>query len=165
MLRSYFTAAVMLLCFALFEAAILSNVRLLPAVPDFLLLCVMSFSYSNGRTFGVTTGFMSGMFLDFLSGSPFGLHCLLRTVIGWAGGFLRGTINIDGVFLPALLAFIATLLKAGLLRVISAFFPISVSHYDISSSAFLAELVMNTLLAPPVFRFIALFRAQLVRGE
>ena len=165
MIRAYFTAAFILLCFALFESAILSNVRFLPAVPDFLLLCVLYFSYNGGRMFGVATGYTSGLFLDFLTAAPFGLHCMLRTIIGWATGFLNGTINIDGVIFPAILAFIATLLKAGLLRVIALFFPISVSHYDMTSEAFIAELAMNTILCPLVFKFISIFNAQLSTGK
>ena len=70
MIRAYFTAAFILLCFALFESAILSNVRFLPAVPDFLLLCVLYFSYNGGRMFGVATGYTSGLFLDFLTAAP-----------------------------------------------------------------------------------------------
>ncbi len=161
MFRSFFSAMLILLCFALLEAAVLSNIRLLPAIPDFLLLCVIYFSYNRGRSFGVVTGFTSGLFLDFLSASPLGLHCLLRSILGWCFGFLHSSLNIDGIFFPALLAFISTILKAFLLRAISIFFPISVIHYDLSSSLFLWELVLNVIFAPFVFKFLGVFRSQL----
>ena len=41
-------------------------------------------------------GFFSGMFIDFLSGAPFGFNCLFRTVIGYIAGFLNQNINYTG---------------------------------------------------------------------
>ena len=85
MLKSFSVSALILLCFSLLETAILSNISVLPAVPDLVLLCVLYFSLINGRMYGESTGFISGLFLDFLSGAPFGFNCVLRTLIGYLG--------------------------------------------------------------------------------
>ncbi len=157
MIKPFFSACLFFLGFALFEAAILSNLMFLPAIPDFLLLCSLYFSVQNGTLFGTTTGFVSGLFIDFLSTAPFGLNCLLRSIIGYTGGLFQKTLNINGVLLPMLLGFVATLVKACLLWIISLFYPLGIQTYVLFSVTFVVELFLNTILAPITFRFLDLF--------
>jgi len=49
MIRSFLSAVIVLLCFSLFESAILSNVLILPSVPDFLLIVVLYLAMRNGK--------------------------------------------------------------------------------------------------------------------
>ncbi len=164
MIKPFFTACLFFLGFALFEAAILSNLLFLPAVPDFLLLCTLYFSVQNGTLFGTTTGFVSGLFLDFLSAAPFGLNCLLRTIIGYVGGLFQKTLNINGLLLPMLLGFAATLIKAFIVWLIALFYPLGIQTYELISVVFVVELLLNTVLAPITFRFLDLF-AQITTVE
>ncbi len=157
MIKPFLISVLIFLCAALFETAILSNLVFLPAVPDILLICLLYVSLNNGRLFGVSIGFVSGLFLDFLSISPFGLHGLLRTLLGYLAGLFNKTLNINGIFLPAFFGFCATLLKAVLILCISFFFPLSVHTYSIVSNTFLFELVVNTVLTPIVFKFLSFF--------
>ena len=112
MLKSFSAATLILICFVVFETAILSNMLFLPAIPDFLLIISLYLSVHNGKIFGVSSGFVSGIFLDFLSVSPFGLHSLLRTIIGYCAGSFSKALNMQGIFLPVLIGFFATLLKS-----------------------------------------------------
>ena len=165
MIKSFSISTLILLCAALLEAAILSNISMLPAVPDLSLLCVLYLSLHNGRLMGECTGFVSGLFLDFLSSSPFGLNCLYRTILGFVGGLFNKTINTEGFFIPALLGFCVSISKAGLLWLISILYP-DVMHYNPISWIFLFELGMNTVLAPLVFKFLGIFhRSLLLRPE
>ncbi|MBQ7158311.1 MAG: rod shape-determining protein MreD [Treponema sp.] len=157
MIKPFFAACLFFLGFSLFEAAILSNIMFLPAVPDFLLLCSLYFSVQNGTLFGTTTGFISGLFLDFLSAAPFGLNCLLRTIIGYVGGLFQKTLNINGILLPMLFGFVATLVKALVIWLIALFYPLGIQTYELFSVTFVVELLLNTILAPITFRFLDLF--------
>lgn len=157
MLKSFSVSSLILLCFVIFETAILSNMLFLPAVPDFLLITVLYLSVNNGKVFGVSSGFVSGIFLDFLSVSPFGLHCLLRSVIGYIAGIFNKTLNMSGVFLPLIIGFFATLFKALLVFVISVFFQDSIVPYSLLSKPFLFELSANSVLTPIVFKFLSIF--------
>lgn len=161
MVRSFLTSSIILLCFAIFESAILSNINILPAVPDFILICVLFFSLNNGRLFGLSNGFVSGLFLDFLTAAPLGLHCLVRTIVGYIFGILNKTLNLNGIFLPAVLGLSATLIKVFLIWCVSLFFPISVNHYNLFSLSFMFELIANTILTPIVFRFLRIFEKTL----
>src|SRR5574344_3035119 len=157
MIKSFSISTILILCAALLESSVLANIAILPAVPDVVLLCVLYFSIENGKLMGESTGFISGVFIDFLSACPFGLNCLLRTIIGFVGGMFNKTLNTDGFFIPALLGFCATIIKALLLWLISFLYPSSVVSYNPFTLLFLFELVFNTILTPVLFKFLGLF--------
>ena len=157
MIKPFLAAALFALGFALLEAAVLSNLLFLPVMPDFLLLCTLYFSVQNGTLFGTAYGFLSGVFMDFLSASPFGLHCLLRTLLGYAGGLFHRTLNVSGVLLPVLLGLTATVLKAFVVWLLSLCFPIGIQTYHLISARFALELALNAAFAPLTFRFLGVF--------
>ena len=158
MIKSISISAVILLCCALIESAILSNIAFLRAVPDLSLICVLYFSLHNGRVSGECTGFISGLFIDFLSAAPFGLNCLFRTVLGYLGGVFTKTFNTDGIIIPAVLGFCATIIKCLLILFIAFLFPSSVVKYNPFSMMFLFELCANTVLTPVVFKILGIFK-------
>ncbi len=162
MVRSFFASVIILLSFALFESAVLSNVTFLPAVPDFLLICTIYFASNNGKLYGVTNGFVSGLMLDFLTAAPMGLHCIVRTIIGYVCGLFNRTLNMNGIFIPAVVGALATLAKAFTIWVLSAAFPISVNHYSLLSTSFLFEISANAVLTPIIFKFLGIFKATLL---
>ena len=161
-MKSFGISSLFLLGFVLFETAVLSNIVILPVVPDLVLICSLYFSLQNGRLFGVASGFTGGLFLDFVSACPFGFNCLLRTIIGYVAGFFTKTLNISGVIFPFLLGAIGTLLKAFVLWIIS-FFYLNISlTYNILSLNFLYQLLFNAVLTPLIFRFLDIFKNSLL---
>lgn len=156
MARAYLSSILIILCTVLVEFAILSNITILPAVPDIVLLVLLYFSVLNGKVFGESMGFFSGMFIDFLSGAPFGFNCLFRTVIGYIAGFLNQNINYTGFIIPALIGLLGTITKAFLIWLTSLFYT-KIIPYDIISTSFIFELIINTLLSPVIFKFLSHF--------
>ena len=157
MFKSFLCSFLILLCSVIVETSILSNISFLPAVPDLALICVLYFSFLNGKNYGQVSGFLSGLLLDFLSGSPLGFNCIYRTVIGYLSGVFRRTINSSGFIVPSLIGLLATILKVFLIWLISLFFK-SIKIYNIFTFSFLFELVMNVLLTPLMFKFLNSFR-------
>ena len=141
---------------ALIETSIFSNMYFLPAMPDILLLTLLFVSIKNGSLVGELTGFSSGIVLDCLSATPFGLNALIRTIIGYIFGLFHISIETSGVFIPALLGFVATLIKAIILLLISFFYTEQILIYSIFSSSLWAECIFNAILAPIVFKFLSL---------
>lgn len=162
MIKSYLSSFAILIAFVLIETALLSNICFLPAIPDFLLLCVLYFSIRNGKVAGEITGFVSGLLLDFLSGSPFGLNCLVRTLVGFAGGFFHRMMNYESFLVNIVAGFFATLLKAIVIYAISLLFPNYVNSYHIFSSVFALELAMNAFFAPLVIKLLRGFDSFIV---
>ena len=157
MFKSFLCSFLILLCSVIVETSILSNISFLPAVPDLALICVLYFSFLNGKNYGQVSGFLSGLLLDFLSGSPLGFNCLYRTVIGYLSGVFRRTINASGFIVPSVIGLLGTILKVFLIWLISLFFK-SIKIYNIFTFSFLFELVMNVLLTPLMFKFLNSFR-------
>jgi len=158
MIKSISISAVILLCCALIESAILSNIAFFRAIPDLSLICVLYFSLHNGRLAGESTGFISGIFIDFLSAAPYGLNCLFRTILGYIGGIFTKTFNTDGIIIPAILGCCATILKSLLILFVAFLFPSSVVPYNPFSIMFLFELCANTILTPVLFKILGLFK-------
>ncbi len=160
MIKSILISTFILLCATIIESSILSNISFLLVVPDLVLICSLYFSLLNGKIIGETTGFISGLFLDLITGIPFGFNCLYRTIIGYVAGIFSNIIIISGVLIPMLSVGAATLVKAVLIKLISIFFPnTNIFVTGIISYEFLFEFVENVILAPFIFKFLSLFRS------
>lgn len=157
MMRSYTISFLILISVVLFETAILSNIFILPAMPDLVLLCTLYFAYENGKTFGEVNAFFSGLLLDFLSGAPLGFNAFFRTLIAYLMGIFSHAFSFDTIFMPLLSAFLGTLSKFAFVFVLSILFPRLNVHYEIFSLPVLFELLMNVFLCPFVFRFLKIF--------
>lgn len=158
MLVSFLISTFILLCATIIESSILSNITFLYALPDLVLICSIYFSLLNGKLYGETTGFISGIFLDFISGIPFGFNCLLRTVIGYIFGIFTETIIIKGFIIPMLTVGIGTIIKALFVYVIFFFFPnVNVYNPGLISYEFLYEFILNLILSPFIFKFLGFF--------
>lgn len=161
-MKSFGFSCLFFLGFALLETAVLSNIVVLPAVPDFVLIVSLYLSIHNGRLFGACAGFSSGLIMDFLSSTPFGLNCLVRTIIGYLLGFFVKTLNINGILFPFLLGAAGTLLKAVILWLVSVFYPNVNLVYSIITPVFAFEILLNALLTPLVFHFMDIFSNSIV---
>lgn len=158
MLRSFLVSIFILLSATIIETSILSNISFLYIVPDLVLICSIYFSLINGKLYGETTGFISGLFLDFITGIPFGFNCLLRTIVGYIAGFFADTIIITGFIMPMLSVGIGTIIKTLLVQLISIFFPnVHIYVTGIISYSFLYEFVINVVLSPFIFKFLGYF--------
>ncbi len=162
MLKTIVWTSVFLLCFTFIETAILSNIVVLPAVPDLVLLVVLYVSVKNGSLVGEISGFISGLLLDFLSAAPLGLNSFLRTLIAYVTGLFSGSFNLDAIFMPALTGCLGTGGKAFGTWILSFFFSSSIVTYSLTSVVFWFEVAANTLLAPVVFALLGLFSPLLV---
>lgn len=162
MVRSLLISTLFLFAATIIESSILSNISFLLVVPDLVLICCIYFSLLNGKLYGEVSGFISGLFLDFITGVPFGFNCVFRTLICYITGLFSNTIIISGLVIPMASVGIATLTKKLLIFLISLFFPkLSLNVYSIISYEFLFEFCANIILAPVVFKFLSFFKPQL----
>lgn len=162
MAKSILISTFFLLSATIIESSILSNISFLFVIPDLVLMCSIYFSLLNGKIVGETTGFFSGLFLDFVSGLPLGFNCLIRTIIGYLFGLFSGSVIITGILVPVLSVGIGTVLKVILIQLVTLFFPnVSIYVTGLFSYEFLFELGINIILAPLVFKFLSLFRHSL----
>ena len=158
MTKSLLVSTFILFCSVIIESSILSNITFLMVVPDLVLICCVYFSLLNGKIAGETTGFISGLFLDFVTGIPFGFNCLFRTIMGYIFGCFTETVLLKGLVIPMVTIGIATLLKSLLVSAVTVFFPnVDIFHPGIISQEVLFEFVLNLVLAPIAFKFLSFF--------
>lgn len=163
MARSVLLSTFIFLCVTVIESSILSNISVLYVVPDLVLICAVYFSLLNGKTAGVTNGFISGLLMDFITGVPLGFNCLYRSLLGYLYGLFSSTIIISGIMVPVLSVAIGTVAKTLLVQLIALFFPnVNIYVTGIISYQFLFEFMENVILAPFVFKFLGFFRKYLV---
>lgn len=160
MVKSTIASILTLLFIIVIQVAILSNVLILPAVPDLLLIVAIYLSLLNGRGAGECYGFVGGLFLDFATGAPMGFGSLVRTIICYVTGALGTVVQFGGVFMPCLIIFVATMAKVLFMWVLSLFF-INLPKYDVFSLSFVFEVVANVVLAPIIFRVMSAFKTLL----
>lgn len=157
MIKSSIWSLVVSFCLLLLEVTILSNIMILPVIPDLTLICLLFLSYHNGSVFGEVHGFFAGIFIDLISGSPLGLNSFVRTITGFLAGLTHDKFNADKIFFPIILVILATVVKAFLIFVASIFFGDSIYTYKITTqSLFWIELCFNAILAPVLFRILEL---------
>ncbi len=162
MTKSILVSTFILLCAVIIESSILSNIAFIYVVPDLVLICSIYFSMLNGKIIGESTGFISGIFLDFITGIPFGFNCIYRTIIGYIFGIFSKTIIISGFVMPMLSVGIATIIKTIMVHVLALLFPnVHIYIAGIISYDFLFEFIENVLLAPFIFKFLSFFRKSL----
>jgi rod shape-determining protein MreD len=145
--------------------ALLEKLTLYNAKPDLALGILVYSAYVNGTMTGQLSGFISGIFIDFLSQAPLGLNALVRTIIGALGGLIRGRFFLGRVLLPMALCASATILKALMVFILHLLFAGSVPSYALLEPKFWSELLLNTASAPFLFGLLQLFKPLLVRRE
>ena len=162
MLKSLLISLAILFCATILESSIFTNISFFIVVPDILLILSIYFSLLNGKLYGEITGFGSGLFLDLITGSPFGLNCLLRTIIGYVFGFFSRTVIISGLIMPVLSAGVGTIFKRLFLMIISFIFPsINLYVYSFISKEFLFEFCANIVFAIIIFKIMGFFKKTL----
>ncbi len=162
MAKSILVSSFILLCAVILESSILSNISFIYIVPDLVLICSLYFSLLNGKIAGETTGFISGILIDFITGIPFGFNMIYRTIIGYITGIFAKNVIISGFILPMLCVGIATIAKTLMVELLDLLFPnVHIYIAGIISYDFLFEFIENVLLAPFIFKFLGFFRKSL----
>ncbi|HUX21203.1 MAG TPA: rod shape-determining protein MreD, partial [Spirochaetia bacterium] len=81
--------------FVILQSTVLKNVRIFDVKPDVAFIIFMFTSTRQGSFRSELTGFSTGLVQDFLSLAPLGFNALIRTIIGFVYGLLRGRFFLD----------------------------------------------------------------------
>ena len=159
------SSAIAALFFALVQSVILSNITVLPAIPDLVLILVVYISLMNGSTAGCTAGFISGLIMDFASAAPLGLNAMTKTIAGFAAGKFHTSFNMQRFFIPIIAGLAATLLKVIVALILSLFFAGRVLHYGVASPVLWFEAAANAVCSPILFLLLNAFKTLFIIEE
>ena len=151
MIKCIIWTVVLSIIAVILQSTLIAKIAIFNVIPDLALCIVVFTAYVNGTMTGQVSGFFSGLFLDFLSAAPLGLNCLVRTLIGALAGVFKGAFFLDIIFMPVILCALATLIKAGLLLLLSLIFGTIVPVYSFITPVLWIELAMNCVSAPLLF--------------
>ena len=109
------------LCFLL-QLLVLPRVDFLIALPNLILILVMSTGFLFGKAYGLFVGFVSGLILDVIGTGTPGFQALILMLLGYADGFLSE--KMESEIIPVLfLILLANELPCG-----RQVLPVPVSH-------------------------------------
>jgi rod shape-determining protein MreD len=155
MARSALYSSLILAGCVLLQTTLLEHVAIRGAVPDLSLVVLLFIATRKGSLVGEVGGFVSGLLEDFLSLSPLGLHALLKTVLGYLYGLVRGKVFVDPILMPLLMAVIATVSKRALAGLVMLLFREGAEPVVWGVTGWV-ELGYNAILAPFVFALMGL---------
>lgn len=152
--------------FIVLQSTLIQKISVYGVIPDIALIVVVFCSNSMGTMRGQTLGFAAGLIQDILSSGPLGFNALVRTIIGFIYGRIKGKLFLDSILLPVLFIIIATFMKEVLTALIGfLFLPEGTISYF--TKAFFIELGLNSFLSPFIFALlkqIGLYRINVKDG-
>jgi len=161
MIRSIIWTIVFSIVAALLQSTVIAKIAFLNVIPD-IALCVLVFSaYVNGTMTGQISGFLSGLFIDFLSMAPLGMSSLIRTLIGALVGLFKDSLFLGYVIMPIILCTVATLLKILMMFVLHLIIK-EIPVISLSDLRLWIELGLNALCAPLLFLLLRNFKPMLI---
>jgi rod shape-determining protein MreD len=143
--------------FTVLQSTVLRKISIAGVTPDLALIVLVFTANSSGAFKGEGLGFVSGIIQDLVSTGPLGFNALIRTIVGFIYGKLKGKLFLDTILLPALFIISATVIKEALssLTVLLMMSGTSINFFD---KAFLIELGLNTFFAPFIFALLKLLK-------
>jgi rod shape-determining protein MreD len=162
MIRSVIWTVILSVAAAILQSTLIAKLSFFNVIPD-LALCILVFSaYVNGTMTGQVSGFLSGLFIDFLSAAPIGMNSLIRTLIGALAGLFKDSLFIGYVIMPAILCALATVIKAIMIFILHLIMGSVIPAYSFINSLFWIELGINALSAPLLFLLLRNFKPMII---
>jgi rod shape-determining protein MreD len=161
MIRSIIWTVVFSIVAAILQSTVIAKIAFLNVIPD-IALCVLVFSdYVNGTMAGQISGFLSGLFIDFLSLAPLGMSSLIRTLIGALVGLFKDSLFLGYVIMPIILCTVATLLKILMMFALHLVIK-EIPVISLNDLRLWIELGLNALCAPLLFLLLRNFKPMLI---
>lgn len=150
-LKATLITTLLLAAAVLLQSTVLRHVALAGVKPDLALIVLVFAAVRRGSMTAQVGGFFSGLLEDILSLAPLGFNALLRTLLGFFYGLTAGSIFVDPVLMPVLLALIATILKGLASSLLVVIFGIPAAGFRIFTGPLWIEVGYNAVLAPFLF--------------
>jgi rod shape-determining protein MreD len=147
-------AAVLLFVAAVIQVSLLSSIDLAGAVPDLLLVTLLSVALLRGALFGAVAGFAAGLVLDTAQLQTLGVTSLLYTVGAYWIGRYGETTGRDRGHAPFLSVGVVTLLYAVGALLLHYLLGQGGSARAVIVDALLPSLFFNLLLTAPVYALV-----------
>jgi rod shape-determining protein MreD len=161
----YLIGVPFLLTLAILQSSVFSQLTLLDGRPDLVLLAVLSWSLVGHHVEAMLLGMIGGLFLDLLSGLPFGSHAIALILVIYLVSFFEGRFWEAHLLMPLSVSLIASLifhgLEIGTILLMGRSF--DVTH--VMTRIILPSTFLNLVLAIPASQLAAGLRSRLYPPE
>ena len=156
------TGALILVSLVIQSHSSLDVIRIFGVKPDLVFIIVVYTGYSFGPIVGQVTGFVSGLFHDAVSNSPYGFLAFPKLTVGFIMGLIGRAVLKDNIPTIMILMLVATLVKGVITLLLSYIFAYGMISDIID--VIIPESLYNAILAPPLFFLLdRIFRGELER--
>lgn len=153
-----------LVILALVQVAWLARVQVWGAILDPLVPLIIGVGILKGAESGAVVGVAAGLLQDLLSGGgPLGVNGLSKLVVGFASGMFERSIYIENPLLPAIATFVGTLLGGVLLVIVALLVGLGVPPWPAVVARMIVQAVLNSAIAPVLFRTIRVIETRFQR--
>ncbi len=156
----FLSAAAAILAATLLQVGIAPYIALGDAVPNLLLLVVVTLALVQGPRAGTLAGFSAGLLLDLIGTAPIGPAALVFCVVGFVAGSLQANTFAEGWRLPLLILFVASLTSEMLYATVLAVLGLGGFGIEEVLGVMLPGAVYNAALAVLVYPWLARFLRQ-----
>jgi rod shape-determining protein MreD len=155
--------AVLIVVAVVLQLAVVSQITFWGANADLLPLIVLSVGLLAGPVAGSVVGFSAGFVADMALVQTLGVSSLLLTGIGYLGGRYRELRDASHALVPLIGGVLVTLAYAAAFSVTQFLLGVESSVSPLVIRDYLVEVVLNALIAIPVFVTVrALLRPSLI---
>ncbi|HEY63613.1 MAG TPA: rod shape-determining protein MreD [Caldilineae bacterium] len=131
---------------AVLQATLLPRIAILNVHPDLVLLTVVSWALLRGMGEGLAWAFVGGLWIDVLSGGPFGLSSLSLVIVAFLASLLEA-----GVFQEHIVLVMLAVAAAGLLHGLLYLFFLRMGHHPAATLAAVWRVVIPSALYTSLF--------------
>jgi rod shape-determining protein MreD len=141
----------LLLVATVLETTLAPNISILGANPDFVLIIVVAVALLRGAEMGAVFGFVAGGLVSLALFEPPGIRSLALVAVGFLVGRYAETTELPRSVAPLVSVFAASIVYESLSLLAQFLFGRQVPIGYLMASWALPLLVLNTLLATPLY--------------
>jgi len=130
-------------------------------IPDLAFILFVYFAFLKGALQGELLGFVLGLLLDVLTSAPFGFYSLSLSLLGYLIGKFKGMMQLNLIFIPLLIMFLASLSKWLLMLIIAFFLGFSDLLTNLFTLNMLIQNILTVLISPLIFFVLSFVNAHL----
>lgn len=161
----YLIGVPFLLTLAILQSSVFSHLQLLDGRPDLVLLAVLSWSLAGRHNEAMLLGLIGGLFLDLLSGLPFGSHAIILVLVIYLVASFEDRFWEAHLLLPLSMSLIASLVFHGLEIGTILLMGRSIDPTYVMTRIVLPSTFLNLVLALPASQLAEGLRVRLYPPE
>ncbi|MBO8126188.1 MAG: rod shape-determining protein MreD [Firmicutes bacterium] len=136
------------------QASFFTHLAVYGARPDLITATVVAVGITAGPFEGMVSGILGGFILDLLRGTFIGLSVPGKLLVGLMAGFIPKRVYVDSWWVPAVSAFVATLLDQSFFLILGNSFGLDQPLWPSFRRLIIASGIYTATMAPLVIRGI-----------